>query len=105
MLFDRWCAERDGDTTVRTDEWDGVGGGDCDGDLASLSLGLRLGYLDDNFLCFLALVDSNKFGLQNHLLLSCLLTSSLCSVLVSVSGSNLRFLPAGGNNVVMSRIS
>jgi hypothetical protein len=53
LLFGGWCPERDGEITVRVDDWDGVGDGDRD-DVAALApfdLGFKLAYLDDNFLC------------------------------------------------------
>jgi hypothetical protein len=44
---------REGEITVRGDDWDGVGDGDREGMVAvsPFGLGFRLGYLDGNFLC------------------------------------------------------
>ncbi len=63
----------------------------------------------------LSLVDSSMFALQNRCQFLCVLAcvrvvmrvDDFCSlsVLNSVSGSSSRMLPAGGNKLVMLRIS
>ena len=52
LLFVGCCPMREGEITVRVDDWDGVGDGDREGMLAvaPFCLDFKLGYLDDNFL-------------------------------------------------------